>query len=417
MAPSSRPRWLGARLSAMFFLDVAVTAAYHPLLSVHLTRALALSPAEVGLVYAMGPLATLVAPLLAGALADGKLAAERLLAIANLGRALALVLVSRATTLHEALLAVGVLGLVGSPTAVIGTSIALHHLEDAPGGIGRTRVFGTVSWIVTLWFVGTCLEALARAGMGAPTRATFWIAAGLALVSAAYALTLPRTPPSRFSGPLAFLGAVSLVKNRDFRVLLVASVLGAMCMQFHVVLHPLFYMDERAGLGLDLAATSRASSVAQMLEVALFPMLGLLVQRFGLRRVVLLGMVAWPLRFAAYVFGGPAAFVIGMQALHGVNVVCGQIAVQIAVDRLAAPAIRASSQALLAAATFGLGSLAGQLLCGVVLGVTGGVEGQGWSFVFSVPFAFGLGAALAIAFAFQRAPERVPARPGAQGSA
>ena len=386
------PRWVGFRLSLMFFLDIGVTAAYFPLLSVHLTQSLGLAPREVGLVFAMLPLATLIAPLIVAGVADRLLPAERAAAIVNLARALSLLLFSRAQTFPEVLLAMLLVGLTTAPNSVLDFTIAFHHLRDTPRGIGRTRVFGTLGWIAVLWLGSAYFERFAGfAAQIERTRGLLEFGAGLALVSAVYSLTLPHTPPARSpTRVLAFLDAARLLRNREFCAVLVAAAIGSVCTQFHFVLHPLFYSDRVTGLGLDLAATSRASSVAQFLEVALFPFLGAAVARLGMRRVLMLGMLAWPLRYLAYALGGPASFVIGMQTLHGVTVVFGQIASQVAVDRLAPADARASSQALLSATAAGAGSLLGQLLCGLLLeanALPGG--GYRWPWVFAVPLALG----------------------------
>jgi hypothetical protein len=125
-----------------------------------------------------------------------------------------------------------------------------------------------------------------------------------------------------------------------------------------------------------------------------------------MRRVLTLGLLAWPLRFFAYLIGGPAHFVIGMQSLHGVNVVYGQIASQIAVDRLAPAGARASSQALLQAVSMGAGNLVGQLLCGVLLDLSALPNGgYRWPLVFAVPLVLGVIAVVVVATGMRDAPE------------
>jgi hypothetical protein len=389
---AAMPRRLGLRLSLMFFLDIGVMAAYFPLLSVHLVQTLGFSPREVGVVFAMSPLAMLISPLIVGSLADRVWPAERAAAVVYLLRALALVLASRATSFAEVVGAIFLVGFVSAPSGVLDNTIAFHHLRDKPESIGKSRVFGTVSWIAVLWGTGAYFDEL---GSAANTRVLFLFAAAIAAVSAVHALTLPHTPPARVPAqvpahPLAFVGAARMLRRRDFRAVVIATGLSAVCMQVHFVLHPLFYTDELTGLGLDLAATSRASSVAQLLEVGLFPLLGAAIARFGIRRVLVFGLFAWPLRFFAYAWGSPPAFVIGMQTLHGVSVVFGHIGSQVAVDRLAPSDARASSQALLAAISMGAGSLIGQLLCGVLLEACALPRGgYRWPLIFAVPLVLG----------------------------
>lgn len=403
-APS--PGLLGARLSLLFFLDIAVIAAYSPLLSLHLSGSLGLTPKEIALVYAVAPLTSLVGPPLVGWVADRLLRAEWSLTAVNVLRVMALLLAARADTLGEVMLAMAMVGLLTGPSVVLCLSIAFHHLKDGRQ-IGRTRVWGAVSWILTLWITSAYMAALGPlAAQLTHTASTFRFAAVLAALVAGYALTLPATPPtSRGTRKLVLVEAFGLLRSSSFRTLVVASALAAMCLQFHFMLWPLFYTDAVTGLGLDVAVASRASSLSQALELLLFPALAMLLRRFTLRQVLLVGFLAWPLRFLANVIGSPPSMVIGAQLLHGVNVVCGTTTAQIAVDEVAPAGARASSHALMTAMTSGVGNLAGQLLCGVVLAASalpGG--GYRWRLVFLVPLVLGLLATGLLAAKFRREP-------------
>ncbi|HET9931331.1 MAG TPA: MFS transporter [Polyangiaceae bacterium] len=397
-APStSSPRGLGLRLSILFFIDVAVAAAYYPFLSLHLAKTLHLTASEVALVYAMGPLTAFVGPPLVGYLADRVLPAERSLALIGVFRTLVLLLASRAHDFGGILFAMALVGLTMAPAGVLSFTVAFHHLHDSRS-IGKSRVFGTVSWISALWATSAYMHHLGGVEQQlAHTRVMFVFAAAVSALGAVYALTLPHTPPAKAQGAFAFVEALSLLSNRSFRALIAASALAAACLQFHFMLWPLFYTDKVTGLGMDLSRASSLSSIAQLLELGLFPALGLLIRRFGIRRVLLVGLLAWPIRFAAYAAGKPAFFVVGIQILHGVNVVCAAMVSQIAVDRVAPRHARASSHALLFVATLGAGNLLGQLTCGALLGAcTLGADGHDWPTIFSLPLALGALATLLV---------------------
>lgn len=402
---------LGLRLSAMFFIDIAIAGAYFPLLSLHLAKTLGLAPGQIAAVYAVGPLTALVGPPLVGWLADRVLSAERSLALMGLLRAGMLLLASQASSFGGILLSMALLGLVATPAGVLSFSIAFRHLEDARG-LGRTRVWGTVSWIFALFAISAYMQRFPDVTTQlAHTRSTFVFAAVLSALGALYALTLPHTPPLGVATrTFAFVEALGLLRERSYRALVLAAALASACLQFHFMLWPLFYTDARTGLGLDLASASRLSSISQFLELLLFPALGLMLRRWGLRRVYLVGLLAWPLRFFAYACGQPAWFVIGMQALHGVNIVCGTVVAQIAIDRVAPRGARASAQALLVAASSGAGNLFGQLLCGAALSAgTLASGGFAWPAIFCVPLALGALASAVVWAGFR--PEQAPSPP------
>ncbi|HEY3494040.1 MAG TPA: MFS transporter [Polyangiaceae bacterium] len=406
-APAMR---VGPRLAVMFSLETASLAAYAPLLSLHAREGLALGAWETSLIFAVGPLTAMIGPPLAGWLADRLFRAEQGLAITSLLRAFALALAARANTFEALLLAMALHGLFVAKSGVLLHTIAFHHLPDARR-FGSARVWGTASWSAMIWATTTFIAAAgSRAGELAAIQSCFYVAAGAALGQAVYALTLPATTPAPSSRGLRdALLALKLFASRRFVAPLCVALLSGSLMQANLILQGLFFADP-GGLGLSPSAAGRATTASQILELTLFPFLGLLLQRFGVRKVVLIGMLAWPLRYAAYLAGGPAWFVIAAQALHGLNYALGFTGLQIAIELMAPTGLRASAQAAFIASSSGLGNLIGQLGCGYLLATASDERGYDWGFIFSVPLFVGL-LALAITIAGVRDPERdVPVR-------
>jgi len=396
----------------MFALESASLAAYAPLLSLHAREGLGLTPLELSLVFAAGPLTSLIGPPVAGLLADRWIHAERVLAVGSSVRALALVLAARATGFHELVAAMALHGLFVSNTGVVVNTIAFHHLPDARS-YGTTRVWGTAGWFsmvnLTMLYLDTFGGRSAQLGA---IHGCFYVAAVIAGVEAAYALTLPHTPPARgTSGVLAALRAVTLLRSPRFAAALAVAVLYGCLIQANLILQGLFFADPD-GLGLSPAAAGRASSVSQMLELCLFPLLGSMLARLGLRRVVLLGVVAWPLRYAAYFAGGPAWLVIFAQLLHGVSYVFGFAGLQIAIELMAPAGLRASAQAAFITASSGIGNLVGQLGCGVLLELFATGGGHHWRAVFAAPLLVSFVAVGITLFGVRETPGLDARRPG-----
>ncbi len=403
------PAQLLVRIGAMFSFETACMAAYAPLLSLYMQQKLALSPYEMALIFATGPVMALIAPLCAGFVADRLLPAERSLALVNLLRAAALFYAARAGTFQELLAAMAVVGFCSTPSHVLASSIMFHHLPDARG-FGYARVWGVASWMITVWAVSAYLGRFARDAQTAQLSFGLELAALVALGLGLYALTLPHTPPTGLGrGPLDGLKALGMLRQRDLLALFVVGTATGAMFQMHMILQGLFFTSP-SGLGLEAAVANRATSVAQVLELALFPLLAVLLRRFGLRKLLLAGVIAWPLRFAANAVGQPAALVVLVQLLHGFNVVFGMFAIQMAGDRLAPPGRRASTQALLTTGSAGLGALSGQLTSGSLLKAFGGAHGSNWTAIFSVPLTLGLFATAVLYFGFRppRAAEPPP---------
>ncbi|HVJ14816.1 MAG TPA: MFS transporter [Polyangiaceae bacterium] len=394
------PARLLLRIGAMFSFETAIVAAYSPLLSLYMQQKLGLSPYEMALIYATGPLMALIAPLCAGFVADRLLPAERSLALVNLLRGAALFFAARAGSFQELMLAMAMVGFCSTPSTVLASSIMFHHLPDARG-FGYARVWGVASWMVTVWAVSAFLAHFGHGAQTAQLAFGLELGALLAVGLGIYALTLPHTPPTGLGrGPLEAVAAVGLLRQRDLLALFVVAMATGAMFQMHMILQGLFFTSP-SGLGLDAAAANSATTVAQVPELVLFPLLSLLLARFGLRTLLFVGVAAWPLRFAANAVGQPAALVVLVQLLHGFNVVFGMFAIQMAADRLAPLGRRASTQALMTTASAGFGALIGQLTCGALLGAFSGPGGTNWTAIYCVPLTLGLFASAVLYFGFR----------------
>jgi len=374
------------RLSLMFSLEIASIAAYAPLLSLHAREGLGLSPLETSLVFATGPVTAMVGPPIAGVLADRVLRAEVALALSSLLRAGALVLAARASGFEALVLAMALHGFFAGQSSVFVSTIAFSHLPDARR-FGGTRVWGTVAWVAMVLAVSTVLSRSgSRSDELRALPLTFYAAAVAALAQAAYALSLPRTAPDRPRPDApAPERARTLFSNPHFVAALAVALLYGALTQLNLMLQGLFFADP-GGLALSPAAAGRATTVSQLLEVALFPLLGWLIERFGVKRVVLFGIAAWILRYAAYLAGTPSWFVVLAQVLHGPNFVMGFVGLQLAIELMTPAALRGRAQAALVTSASGIGSLAGQLGCGALLALAATpAGGVAWPLVFVGP--------------------------------
>lgn len=395
------------RLSVMFSLEIASIAAYAPLLSLHAREGLGLSPLETSLVFATGPVTAMVGPPIAGFLADRVLRAERALAVSSLLRVVALVLAGRATTFPELVVAMALHGFFAGQNGVLVSTIAFSHLPDARR-FGVTRFWGTLSWVLMVLAVASVLErAGSTKGELATLHRTFYVAALTAFAQGVYALTLPATVPRRREhGGRGVFGARELFRSPSFVAALVVALLYGSLTQLNLMLQGLFFAD-KGGLALSPASAGRASTVSQLLELALFPVLGLLIDRFGVRRIVLVGIGAWVLRYAAYYAGAPTWLVVVAQVLHGPNFVLGFVGLQLAVELMAPAALRGRAQAAFVTSSSGIGSLAGQLGCGALLAAASRPDGSvAWPLVFLGPLVVSV-VATAITALWVKNPERI----------
>src|SRR5690349_4648040 len=270
-------RW---RLSLLMFLYYAVQGAFVPLFSLRLQE-LGLTPLEIGWACATQALATLVAPLAAGQIADRWFPAERCLAICCLLSGILLWIMAHLVCASAIFTASLALWLVLGPASTLCTALSFAHLPQHGGYFGLIRLWGTVGWVVSGWLVGYRLSQPAWLGDRATAPISgladaFRIASLLAFALSAYALTLPPTPPQRFLGVCVTL-------------------------PFTTQATPLLLVH----LGIPRRWISPTLTLGQSMEIVSLALLPMLLLRLGVRRTMLLGLTAWASLLAVLWRGEP----------------------------------------------------------------------------------------------------------------
>jgi nucleoside transporter len=391
----------------LFFLLYAPLGALVPLYTVWLEK-LGFTPLETAWACTTQALAALLAPLIAGQVADRWVPANRCLIVCGFVGAGILWALAELTTPAAVFWTTLAFWITWVPVLTLGTAVCFTHLASAHKQYGPVRMWGTIGWLVQGWVLGywfsnpTWAEPLlAWLRPDHPTsRASdaLRLASLLAALLGLYAFTLPHTPPRHRSGSLlAPVAALRLLRERGFAVFCVCTFGICVSIPFSSQLIPLYLKH----LGVQPAWLGPTLTLGQSTEVLALGLQALLLAWLGMRGTMLLGLVAWALLLSIFTWGQPFPLVAGSLLLNGV-MVCGfLVAGQVFVNSRATGDIRASAQALI---TFinGLGMFLGNLLVGAV---------REWSDdSFAITFAVGaaLAAALVVVFVFgfpRREPE------------
>lgn len=331
------------------------------------------------------PIAAVVSSMVAGQIADRRMASEKLMAACNLGAGLLLLAAWKRTdfpSLWGLLLGAA---LLASPVIPLGTAMSFRHLQDAPRHFPLVRVWATIGWVAGANLLSGWQWATGR-GLGD----AIVLSAVLTFVNAAYSLTLPHTPPSRDAGGRSAAGkALVMLRDPGFALFTGLLFLLSVFSAFYYSRIAIFITDA----GVSERSLSTVLSTGQAFEILMVFALPVLYVRFGAKGTIALGMAAWVVRCAIFAVGRPLALLMVGIVLHGVCFACGRIAATIYVDRICPADARASAQSLLAVTVDGAGMLLGSLLAGAVsrhyqLGGT-----WDWRSVWTVP-AVGCGAVL-----------------------
>ncbi|MDQ2731944.1 MAG: MFS transporter [Armatimonadota bacterium] len=379
-------RW---RLTVMMFLEFAIWGAWAPVLGAYLGGELHFTGDQIGLIFGMLPLASIVAPMIFGQLADRYVATQWLLAGLHLVGAVLLWMMADAHQYGPFLWIMLAYSVAFAPTLVLTNSLCFSHLRDVDREFGGIRVGGSLGWIVAgfsltawLWFAHTTSQSNCLR-----------LAAIFSLLLGLFSLALPNTSPRREgTDPWAFLKAFGLLKERSFLVFMVISFIVATELQFYYILTAPFLQDS---MHVHPQNTSSVMAIAQIAEVVVMAvLLPWLLPRWGIRKIMVAGILAWPIRYAVFALGahfgsGWLPVVEASLALHGFCYVFFFIVGFIYVDRVAPRDIRHSAQSLIGVITLGIGLYLGSRLAGWLHDFFTQPKGHvvNWTALFLVPCA------------------------------
>lgn len=358
------------KLSFMMFLEFFIWGAWFVTLGTFLPQNLGASGFEIANVFSTQSWGAIIAPFIIGLIADRYFNAERILGILHLLGAALMYQMYTAADVSLFYPYVLVYMILYMPTLALVNSVSFRQIKNPEKDFSSIRVWGTIGWIVagvSISFFNWDSEQGIQEGL---LRNTFLMAAIASLVLGLFSFLLPKTPPikrpegqkSSISEILG-LDAIKLLNNRNFLIFFVSSILICIPLAFYYSNANLFLTE----VGLTNATGKMA--IGQISEAFFLLLLPFFFMRFGFKNTILIGMLAWVLRYLLFAYGdaGELTFMLitGI-ALHGICYDFFFVSGQIYTDAKAGEKYKSSAQGLITLATYGIGQLIGFWVAGYV---------------------------------------------------
>ena len=413
---------LKVRLTAMNFLEFAVWGAYLTSMGRYLGE-IGLG-ANIGFFYSIQGIVSLFMPAIIGIVADRWVQAQKMLGYCHLmAGGLMVALAWYCMTNAQAIDTSVVFSLYSlsvafyMPTLALSNSVAFNALQKAGMDMVKDfppiRVFGTVGFIIAMWFVDIMdFEA---------SQMQFMTSGVLGIILFLYSFTLPKCEVSSGKGKNSFaeafgLKAFSLFKQRKMALFFLFSMMLAVSVQItngfaNPFIASFASMPEYADT-FGVRHTNILLSLSQISEACCILLIPFFMKRFGIKNVMLIAMMAWVLRFGLFALGNPGdgvwMFVLSM-LVYGVAFDFFNISGAFFVDMNTDTNIRSSAQGLFMLVTNGIGATIGTLAAQWVVNQYTTTESFGdnsfivgdWSTCWFVFAAYSLFVAISFALVFK----------------
>lgn len=261
------------------------------------------------------------------------------------------------------------------PTLALSNSVAYSVLTkagmDTVKDFPPIRVFGTIGFICTMWFVDL---------MGYQANYFQFVTSGvISIVLFLYTFTLPGCPLSKGSDSKSVieafgLKAFALFRQKRMAIFFIFSMLLGVSLQItngfaNPFIASFAYYPEYA----DTFGVNHANiliSLSQISETCCILLIPFFMKRYGIKNVMLIAMFAWVLRFGLFGIGNPGSgvwmFVLSM-IVYGVAFDFFNISGSLFVDKNTNPDLRSSAQGLFMLMTNGIGATIGTLGAQIII--------------------------------------------------
>ena len=358
------------KLSLMMFLEFFIWGAWFVTLGTFLGKNLAASGTQIGAAFSTQSLGAIIAPFIIGLIADRYFNAEKILGILHIIGALLMFQMYNSIGFNSFYPYVLGYMIMYMPTLALVNSVSFNQMTDPEKEFSTIRVWGTIGWIVAGLLISFLFHWDSADGItNGFLRNTFLMASLASLVLGLFSFFLPKTPPKvgkdekvQLSNILG-LDALRLLKDKNFLIFFISSILICIPLAFYYQNANPFLSD------IGMANPTGKMTIGQVSEVLFMLLLPVFFKRFGFKTTILVGMLAWVIRYTLFAYGNANELgfmlLLGI-ALHGVCYDFFFVSGQIYTNSKAGEKFKSAAQGLITLATYGVGMLIGFYVAGKI---------------------------------------------------
>lgn len=361
------------RLIVLNFFQFFVWGCWLISLGGYMINSLGFSGVQVGSIYATMGIASLFMPGLLGIVADRWVNTERVLGTCHIIGAGLFVWASAIANYNLLYWVMLLYSIVYMPTIALNNSVAYYILEKRGHNVVKEfppiRVWGTIGFIVAMWVVD--LLGL-KTGPG-----QFYVSAAASFGLGIYSFFMPQCKPDKSQKSKSVMSALGLdalvlFKNPKMAAFFIFSMFLGAALQITNTFGEPFLMDFKTNYASSFAVTHPGilMSISQMSETLFILTIPFFMKRFGIKKVMMISIFAWVLRFGLFGFGNPEGgfvLLILSMIIYGMAFDFFNISGSLFVEMETKPKIRSSAQGLFMIMTNGVGSICGGLASGWVV--------------------------------------------------
>lgn len=353
------------------------------------------------LVYLASPIGSIVSPFFLGMIADRFFPVQKVMGVMHILSGLFVCAAPIAGNNSPSVFLILMLlhMLCYMPTVGLATATAFHLIGDKEKEFPAIRVFGTFGWIAAGIIVSYLLHA-------DTTPVPMYVAGAASLLMGLYSFSLPHIPPRGAGKKVSFNDIIGLdvlkkFTSKPFMVFIAGLLLISIPFASYFAYVPLFLQSAH------IPDPAFKMTFGQMSEVIFLLLMPWFFKRLGIKWVLIMGLLAWVLRYGLFALAAPAGIAWMMMAgilMHGACYDFVYVASQVYIDQNVAPQFRAQAQGFFVLVSYGIGQGLGTLAAGFIFNsIMSGENATAarWQTFWFIPLLFAVVVTLMFAFGFK----------------